>query len=142
MKKYEYIEHTADIKFQAFGKSLEEVFENSALAMFNAISDDKIKLIEKKKISVFTEGKDNESLLYEFLEELLVLFDSEHFMLGKIENLNIKGKKLIAEISGDKVENYDIKIDVKAITYNDMFVKEEKETKEKRKFISQVVLDV
>ena len=37
MQKYKFLEHTADIKFQAFGKSLEEVFSNCAYAMFNSI---------------------------------------------------------------------------------------------------------
>ena len=35
--KYKYLDHTADAKFQAFGKSLEEAFENAALAAFNII---------------------------------------------------------------------------------------------------------
>ncbi len=38
-KEYEYLEHTADIKYLAYGKNLEEVFENAALAMFNVIID-------------------------------------------------------------------------------------------------------
>ena len=38
-KKYEYLEHTADIKFLAYGETVEEVFENAALAMFNVIID-------------------------------------------------------------------------------------------------------
>lgn len=135
-KKYEYIEHTADIQFQAFGQSLEEVFENSALAMVNATSEDKVKSIAEKNIAV--EGKDNEALLYNFLEELLFLFDSEHFILSKVESLKIDEGKLTAEVSGDEVKKYDIKIDVKAITYNSMFVKKDK----KGLWISQVVLDV
>jgi len=133
---FKFLEHTADIKFQAFGKSLEEVFENSALAMFNSMFDGKIGNKIKKKISV--EGKDNESLLYNFLEELLFLFDSEGFFLSEIEKIKIKGNRLEAEIVGDKAENYKIYIDVKAITYNEMFVREEK----KGKWVAQVVLDV
>ena len=38
-KQYEYLEHTADVKFLAYGKTLEEVFENAALAMFNVMID-------------------------------------------------------------------------------------------------------
>jgi len=32
--KYEYLYHIADAKFRAFGHTMEEVFENAALAMF------------------------------------------------------------------------------------------------------------
>lgn len=133
--KFKFLEHTADVKFQAFGKSVEEVFENSALAMFSAMSDEKVEKKIKKKISA--EGKDYESLLYNFLEELLFLFDSEGFFWGGVEKIKIKDNKLTATVVGDKAENYELNIDIKAVTYNDMFVR-----KEKDKWIAQVVLDV
>jgi SHS2 domain-containing protein len=136
-QNFKFLEHTADIKFQAFGKSLNDVFENSALAMFNTMSDKKVKPKIKKKIKV--SGKDLENLLYNFLEELLFLLDSKNFFLSKVNKIKIDEKKLIlrAEISGDDSKNYEVKIDVKAVTYNEMFVK-----KVKNKWIAQVVLDV
>ncbi len=135
-KKFKFLEHTADIKFQAFGKNIAEVFENSALAMFNSMYDGKVKKSKSFKINV--NGKDFESLMYNFLEELLFLFDSENFFMSKVKNIKItKDFKLSAEIFGDEAENYEIHIDVKAITYNEMFVKQEN-----KKWIAQVVLDV
>ncbi|MEW6070047.1 MAG: archease, partial [Candidatus Thermoplasmatota archaeon] len=41
MKKYSFIEHTADIAIRAYGKNLAECFENAAVAMFDIISDTK-----------------------------------------------------------------------------------------------------
>jgi|SRR3989344_5857457 len=136
-KKFIFLEHTADVKFQAFGKDLEEVFENSALAMFNTMYAGKIKTAKNFKIKV--KGKDYESLLYNFLEELLFLMDSKNFFLSKIKKIRINREKLVleAEISGDDAKNYKVHIDVKAITYNEMFVK-----KQKDKLVAQVVLDV
>jgi len=135
--KFKFLPHTADIKFQAFGKNLKEVFENSALALSNAIYDGKVK--EKKKFKITAHGHDLESLLYEFLEEFLVLFDSKNFLLSKIKNLKLDEKKLKieAEITGDDVINYETSMHIKAITYNEMFVK-----KQKNKWVSQVVLDI
>jgi len=135
MEKFRFLEHTADIKFQAFGKTLEEAFKNSALAMANSMFKGRVKGKISKKIKV--NGKDNERLLYEFLEELLVLLDSEDFILSKIKNLKIKGNTLEAEFIGDKASDYNFDIVVKAITYNEMFVKMEKD-----KYATQVVLDV
>lgn len=139
-QKFKFLEHTADIKFQAFGKTLEKAFENSALAMFNAMYKGKIKQKTKKSIKV--QGKDYESLLYNFLEEILFLLDSEGFFLssckvkiGKSKNKN----KLVAELQGDKAKNYRIGLDVKAVTYNEMFVKQ---NTKKNQWICQVVLDV
>ena len=39
MKKYEYLEHTADTKFRAYGETMEETFTNAALAMMNVMVD-------------------------------------------------------------------------------------------------------
>lgn len=134
--KYKYFEHTADIKFQAFGKTVEKAFENSALAMFNTMCSETVKRKIKKTINV--KGKDLESLLYNFLEELLFYLDSENFFLSRIK-VKIDEKKLTleAEAQGDLAGKYPIHLDVKAVTYNEMFVK-----REKNKYICQVVLDV
>ena len=62
MKKYEYLPHTADVKFRAYGKNLEETFSNAATAMMNIMVDTKkVKTATTKKIE--TEGDDLQSLL-------------------------------------------------------------------------------
>ena len=133
-KKFIFLPHTADIKFQAFGKSLEKVFENSSLAMIASQYRGKIKKKIKKRIKV--RGKDNESLLYNFLEEILFLIDTKGFLMSECK-IKIKGYELTAELIGDDIKNYKITIDAKAVTYNEMFVR-----KEKNKWIAQVVVDV
>ncbi len=134
--KYKFLPHTADIKFQAYGKTLGESFENSALAMFNAMYKEKIKSKIKKTVKV--KGKDFESLLYNFLESLLILLDSKNFFLSKAKvKINKEKLELTAELEGDNARDYSIGLDVKAITYNNMFVK-----KEKGKWVCQVVVDV
>jgi SHS2 domain-containing protein len=137
MEKFIFLEHTADVKFQAFGKNLEEVFINSALAMREVLHKGKIK--GKKIVKIKVKGKDIESLLYNFLEEFLFLLDSKNFIFSEISDLKIDEKKfeLKAEISGDDAKNYEFKMDIKAVTYHEMFVK-----KEKGKWVAQVVLDI
>ena len=39
MIPFEYLEHTADIKFKAYGKSPEEMLANAAAALFKAMID-------------------------------------------------------------------------------------------------------
>lgn len=133
--KFKFLEHTADIKFQAFGKSAEELFENSTLAFKEAICG-KIKVKDKKEKNIKIKGKDFESLMYKFLEEVLYLLDAEDFIISKTR-VKINDFKLIATISGDKASNYNFTNPVKAVTYNEMFIK-----KQKDRWISQVVLDV
>ncbi|MEK6844628.1 MAG: archease [Nanoarchaeota archaeon] len=136
-KKFKFLEHTADIKFQAFGNSLKKVFENSALALFNIVYDLKIK--DKKKFKIYAKGRDLESLMYNFLEEILVLIDSKNFLPSKIINFKLdkKNLKIRAEIIGDDAKNYNISEHVKAITYNEMFIK-----KIRGRWVSQIVLDI
>jgi len=133
MMKYKYLEHTADIKFQAFGKSLEEAFSNATYAMINIISEDKIKDKITKRIKVT--GMDKKALLYSFLEEILFLLNAKSFLLGRVKEIKIKDKKLTATLSGDDLKNYKLGLDVKAVTYNDMFIKE-------KPYVVQVVLDI
>ncbi len=134
--RFKFLEHTADIKFQAFGKSLDEAFENSALAMFSSMYKGKVASKIKKRIKV--RGRDKESLLYNFLEELLFLLDTEGFFLSSVKvKIDEEKLELEAELQGDKAKNYPVNLDVKAVTYNQMQVK-----REKNKYICQVVLDV
>ena len=138
MQKFKFLEHTADIKFQAFGNSLEKAFENSALALKESITEKiKIKPLIEKNINI--KGEDLPSLLYNFLEEFLFLLDSESFLFSKIQEIKIDQKNLIlkAIVLGDKAENYDFSNNVKAITYNDIFVK-----KQGKEWIAQIVIDV
>jgi SHS2 domain-containing protein len=137
MEKFKILEHIADGKFQAYGNTLEKAFENSAYAMLSLMTKDKIKKKIKKKIKI--KGKNIEQLLYNFLEELLYLIDSQNFILSKIKKIKINQEKieLTCEITGDNIKNYEVYGNVKAITYNSMFIK-----KQKNKFIIQVVVDM
>ncbi len=135
--KYKFLEHTADIKFQAFGKSIEKVFENSALALKEIIFDE-LKIKEKKEKKIEVKGKDFESLLYNFLEDILYFAEGEDFAISKVAKLKItKDFKLNAVVIGDKASDYEVVNKVKAVTYNEMFVK-----KIKNQWVAQVVLDV
>lgn len=141
MNKFKFLQHTADAKFQAFGKSLDEAFSNAALAMFSVMFEtDKIKPKTSKKIEVKADNK--ESLLYNFLEELLFLLDAKSFFLHKVLSLKIsksnEGFVLFAEVNGDtELEKYAIHGEVKAVTYNEMSIKEEE-----NKVVVQVVVDL
>jgi SHS2 domain-containing protein len=137
MKPYEFLPHTADAKFRAYGKTLEEAFMNAAYAMADIITDHKkVKPAAEKTISVKSENK--EALLYDFLEQFLILLDSEGFLLNKVKELKIKNNQLTAKITGDThPEKYEIETHIKAVTYQEMFIK-----KEKGQYIVQVIVDL
>lgn len=130
MKPYEYLPHTADVRFRAYGRTLEEAFSNSALAMENIMLDTK-KVVPNIERKIQVRAKEPERLLFEFLGRLLFLLDAENFVLNKIGTIKIsrKGAQYIldAVAVGDEIsEKYETMTQVKAITYNEMSVKEEK----------------
>ncbi len=119
---YEFLDHTADLKIKVYGSSLTEVFENSVLAVSEYLSPDKA--VESRKLkTVQVQGQDQESLLYNFLEELLYLIDAEGFIAAKAE-VTLRGNNLMAEISGDEASKYELK-QIKAPTYAEMEIKKE-----------------
>lgn len=135
--KYKFLEHTADVKFQAFGRNLNESFENAALAMFNVeINLKKVKPIRKIKIKC--EAENLEELLIEWLNKLLAESSINSMVFSKFK-VKIKEKKLEGEAYGERmdIKRHNVKIEVKAATYSELFIKNEKD-----KFICQVVLDV
>jgi len=121
---YKFLEHTADIKFVAKGKSLNEAFESAILAFAEFVAKgNNVKGVSEKSIEV--SGDDKENLLYKFLEELIYLLDSEDFVVVK-GNVSVKGNSLKAKLFGDSSKNYKGLDHVKAATYADMYVKEGK----------------
>ena len=135
---YKFLSHTADVKFQASGKTLEEAFEQSALALRETISGN-LHILEQETHKIQIKATDLSNLLYKFLEEFLFLLDSKQFLFSKINKIQINQEEfsLEATISGDQAKNYKFTNDVKAITYNNMFVKNQEGI-----WLTQVVLDV
>lgn len=117
--KYKFLKHTADAKFKAYGKNLNERFENAALAMFSIMFDAEIK--PTTIINIKVKGIDKKALLYNFLEELIFLLDSKGFVLSNVKVIINKSKKtLTATLKGDKAEKYESHGHVKAVTYAEM----------------------
>lgn len=141
MQPFKFFPKTADAKFRAYGETLEEAFSNAALAMFNIMTS--TEKVEPKLVrEIAAESENMESLLYDFLVKLLVLMDSEGFLLHGI-NVEKIGKldgkyKVRAVAKGDiissKYEAHDI---VKAVTYNEMKI-----SQKGKKWILQVVCDI
>jgi len=124
MERYLILPHTADGKFRAFGRTLEEAFSNSALAVASLMWN--WQEIERRvSYAVDVRGRDPEQLLVRFLEEVLFLFDTRSFLLGEVEGTKISegdgDRRLEAVLWGDnRPDEHEIFGEVKAITYNEM----------------------
>lgn len=114
-----------DALIEAYGSSLEEAFENAAIAMFEVMTDtSKVEPSIEEVVEV--EGFDLESLLYNWLESLLIKFDVDNrlFSKFKIENIEqtVEGYRLKARIYGEDYDStkHEQKVGVKAVTYHMM----------------------
>jgi SHS2 domain-containing protein len=126
MKRYRFLQHTADAKFQAFGATLEEAFANAALAVASVMWD-WATVAPSVRLRVEVQGQDLERLLYNYLEEILYLLDTRAFLLAGVDGLRIEetgeGWRLAADFVGDtNPDKYEIYGEVKAVTYNEMCI--------------------
>lgn len=123
-KGYRYLPHTADVKFEAYGKTIEEAFSNAIFAMVNLMVD--IELIDPtttKKISL--SGHDKEALLYNLLEEILFIYETSSLLPYEIDNMRIvlNGRPCLeARLRLGNAK--DVRDYIKAVTYNEMEIKE------------------
>ncbi|MFP3204303.1 MAG: archease [Metallosphaera yellowstonensis] len=118
--KFEFFDHTADVGIRAWGKTLEEAFENSALAVFEVMTDtSKVERRERREVTV--EGYDLENLLYRWIESLLFYYDTELLLFSAFK-VTIEGLSLRGEALGEKFdpERHERRTVVKAMTYHEM----------------------
>lgn len=130
MKKYELIDHTADVGVKAYGKTLSEAFENAAKAMFDIITDNS-EIENTGQYDIELSADDLEQLLVDFLSELLYLFDAKNLVFGFFKvDIDEKEKKLKAKIFGEKFDlsKHKIGSEIKAVTYHMLEIKKNKKT--------------
>jgi SHS2 domain-containing protein len=140
--KFEFLEHTADVYIRATGKTMEEAYENSALAMFEVMTDtDKIAQVREQTLHV--EAEDQYGLLYNWLEALLVKFETEGMLYSKFQITDWKETEEIfkfkAKVWGEKFDpqKHPQKVGVKAVTYHRMMIIRERDS-----VVLEFILDI
>lgn len=115
--KYKFIEDlTSDVMFEAYGKDLKELFSNAAEALFSIICQiDKIEHKKTKEVEV--KGKNLEDLMFNWLQELIVLVDTDEMFFSKFEILEINENRLKARCHGELIIPEKGETVVKSVTY-------------------------
>lgn len=127
MKNYELIEHTADVGIRVSGKDLKGLFKNTALAMFDIISERKSQILEPKShttnISITQKADNLEELFINWLNELLSLSATKELIFSNFQINRIDEKTLEAVAIGQDIKNYKINTEIKAATYHQLKLK-------------------
>ena len=137
-RSFEVIDHTADVGIIAYGAEIKQVFVNAALALFSLITELE-DVGEELKYDVEVASEDRESLLVEWLNELVYLFDAEHVLLQRFDIQELSNTRLNAACYGEKFDpsRHRIKTGVKAATYHMLRI-----DKDNKGYKAQVIFDI
>lgn len=119
MERFEVIEHTADVGIIAYGRSLEELFENAAAGMMHfLINNETVRKAEQRNL--VAEADDRDGLLISWLNDLLVVLNADGFIPAAFDIRELGDTRLSAEIAGEPVDpkRHRFRLDVKAATYH------------------------
>lgn len=135
-KKFETINHTADVGIIAYGKTLKKLFENAAYGMFSLITPvEKVK--EKLLISISIDAHDYEELLITYLNEFQYYYATKKVLFRRFEISTLTETHLDANISGEKMSEHEIIHDIKAATYHNLKIE-----KSDNGYKTQIIFDV
>ena len=118
-KDFEILDHTADVGIIAYGADIKQAFANAARGLFSLI----IKLDEIQEVlhrDIRVSANDQESLLVEWLNELIYLFDVDNIIFKRFDITQLNNTQLKARSYGERVDSsrHKLKTGVKAATYH------------------------
>jgi len=118
-KDFEILNHTADVGIIAYGADMSQAFANAARALFSLITElDDVEEVLHWDIELT--ASDEESLLVEWLNELVYQFDTENILFKRFDIIQLDKTQLKARSYGEKVDSsrHKLKTGVKAATYH------------------------
>jgi SHS2 domain-containing protein len=133
---YEVLEHTADLRFRVTGRTLDEAFAEAARAVCETMAPNCTPGPVVRRIEV--ESMDRETLLADFLSELLYLADAESLALCSFD-VQVEGNWLTALCRGEEFrkEKHRGGEEIKGISYSGLSIYKEGES-----YILEFIADV
>jgi len=123
MRRYELLDHTADIGIVASGRDLPEAFGNAAYAMFDILTDtDKIREMDRFDLRV--SASNIEELLVTWLDEMLYRYETERLICKRFVIDDMDDVSLRATVFGEKLDpaRHEVKLEIKSVTYHQLKV--------------------
>ena len=126
---YRYLDHMTDAVIEANGRTLEEAFENAARGLNDTMID--IKTVRpNKEIKITASGHDLHSLLFDWLDKVMLLLVADGIVMSEF-SVKIKrkgGYSLEGVAKGERLDldRHRYKVEIKAVTYHEMKVAQEK----------------
>jgi SHS2 domain-containing protein len=145
---FRYLDHMTDALIEAWGNTVDEAFENSAYGLVNTMFD-LSNVSANLEVKIEANGHDLYSLFYDWLEKVMLIVLTENLILSyfsvkisRTGNMEDRGAYfLFSKARGEHLdlEKHNFKVEVKAVTYHEMQIEEDKE---KNLVITRFLLDL
>ena len=137
---YRFLDHMTDAVIEAHGSTLEEVFEQAAKGL-NDTMIDLSGVRSEREIKIEASGHDLESLLFDWLDKVMLLLVADGIVMSEF-SVRIRkdgGYSLSGIAKGEKLDlsRHHYKVEIKAVTYHEMYVKHEG-----GRFVARFLLDL
>ena len=122
---YELIDHTADIGIRVTGKTVNDLFETAAHAMFEQITDTS-KLSGANTKDSHVKGIDRPDLLINWLREVLWCWTIDNCLVSQVVINDMNNDHLTAKLFYDDFDpqTHELLKDIKAVTYHGISVEQ------------------
>lgn len=135
---WEHFSHDADMGIRGLGETINEAFEQAALAMTAVIIDPKT-ISCNEMIEIACTAPDKELLLVDWLNEIVFEMATRNMLFGKYQ-VSISNGNLLGQAWGEKIDflKHEPFVEVKGATYTSLNVQH----KNDGSWIAQCVIDV
>ncbi len=128
---YRFLDHMTDAVIEAYGESMEKAFENAARGLNDTMIDLK-DVKPDREIRITAEGHDIESLLFDWLDKVMLLLVSDGIVMSDFSvkiSKKPEGYTLEGTAYGEKLDlnKHAYKVEIKAVTYHEMEVRQDKD---------------
>lgn len=122
---YEIFEHTADLGLRVSANSLDELFRDAASGLFAMVVDNLDEVNPLQAVQFQIDGVERDYLLFDWLNELLYRFDTEHVLFSQFD-VAVSATGVTATARGEPLDpgRHRLSHEVKAITYHHLKVEQ------------------
>jgi SHS2 domain-containing protein len=135
---YETFEHTADLGLRVTAADLPELFREAARGLFSIIVADPSTIVGREEQRLEIAGANRDELLFDWLNELLYLFESRRVLLAEFD-VELDASGLRGAVRGEPwdPDRHPLEHEVKAITYHELKVERTADG-----WLAEVIVDI
>jgi SHS2 domain-containing protein len=119
-RRFQEIEHTADLAIRVYGRDMRELFANAARGMFALMAEPSEEPTREREVAL--EAIDHEGLLVDWLNELIYLHEVEEETYSQFTIETLTATELKARVVGGPTKSKARAI--KAATFHDLKIVE------------------